>query len=238
MAAWTLWCLGYPAQALRRSQEALALAQTLAHPYSLALAQHYAAFLYYQRREPSMVQAQAEALIAPGTVPGFPLWVGAMQGRDEASLAHMHQSLAAVMATGQTVSQPLCLVLLAEAAEHVGQIAAGRRLLSAALTAFEESGRGDLLAEVFRLQGEFLLRQAVPDVDQAEVAFHHALRIARRQQAKSWELRAAVSLSRLWQSQSKRTMARDLLAPLYNWFTEGFDTVDLQEAKTLLTALG
>jgi tetratricopeptide (TPR) repeat protein len=76
MAAWTLWCLGYPAQALRRSQEALALAQTLAHPYSLALAQHYAAFLYYQRREPSMVQAQAEALIAPGTVPGFPLWVG------------------------------------------------------------------------------------------------------------------------------------------------------------------
>jgi predicted ATPase len=99
------------------------------------------------------------------------------------------------------------------------------------------SGRGDLLAEAYRLQGEFLLRQAVPDVAQAEACFQQALDIARRQQAKSWELRAAMSLAHLWQQQGERQEAHDLLAPIYGWFTEGFDTADLQEAKTLLAEL-
>ena len=91
-----------------------------------------------------------------------------------------------------------------------------------------------MLAEAYRLQGEFLLRQATPDAARAETCFHHALTVARHQQAKSWELRAAVSLSRLWQQQGKRDEARELLAPIYGWFTEGFDTADLQEAKELL----
>src|SRR5262249_35078504 len=100
-------------------------------------------------------------------------------------------------------------VLLAEAAEHVGQIAEGLRLLDKALTAFEASGRGDLLAEAYRLQGELLLRRAIPDaMQQAEACFHQALTVARRQQAKSWELRAGMSLARLWQQQGKRTEAR------------------------------
>jgi predicted ATPase len=145
--------------------------------------------------------------------------------------------LAAVVATGQTLSQPLHLVLLAEAAGYVGQVEEGLRRLAEALTAFEASGRGDWLAEAYRLQGELLLRQALPDATQAEACFHQALAVARCQQAKSWELRAAMSLSRLWHQQGKRAEARELLAPIYGWFTEGFDTADIQDAKALLETL-
>ena len=128
-------------------------------------------------------------------------------------------------------------MLLAEAAGHVGQVEEGLRLLAEALMAFETSGQGDLLAEAHRRQGDLLLRHRAPDAAQAEVCFQQALAIARRQQAKSWELRAAMSLARLWQQQGKRTEAYDLLAPIYGWFTEGFDTADLQEAKALLEEL-
>jgi DNA-binding winged helix-turn-helix (wHTH) protein/predicted ATPase len=247
MAAWTLWCLGYPAQALQRSQAALALAQSLAHPYSLGLSRHYAASLHHHRREASAVQAQAEALMPIGTVQGFPLWVGfgavwrgwvsAMQGQGEAGLEQIRQGMEAVVAAGQVVSRPLCLALLAEATGHVGQYAEGLRLLTEVLTALETSGRGDLLAEAYRLQGEFLLRQALPNVVQAEACFHRALVIARRQQAKSWELRCAISLSRLWQQQNRREEAHRLLAEVYGWFTEGFDTADLRDARVLLEGL-
>ena len=160
-----------------------------------------------------------------------------MHEQGEADLAPMCQGLAAVLATGQTLSRPFCLVLLAEAAEHAGQVEEGLRLLAKALAAFEVSGRGDMLAEAYRLQGALLLRQAAPDASQAEACFQQALAIARRQQAKSWELRAALSLSRLWQQQGKRAEAYELLAPIYGWFTEGFDTADLQEAKALLEEL-
>jgi predicted ATPase len=132
------------------------------------------------------------------------------------------------------LARSFCLVLLAEAAGHIGQVEEGLRLLTEALAVFKASGRGDLLAEAYRLQGELLLRRARPKAAQAEACFQQALAIARRQQAKSWELRAAVSLSRLWQQQGKPDAARQVLAPLYSWFTEGFDTADLQEAKALL----
>ena len=243
----TLWCLGYPAQAMQRSQEALALALELAHPYSLAVTQFWAAYLHHRRREASAAQAQAEALLTLATAQGFSLYVGygtwlrgwalAMQDQGEAGLAQMHQGLATILATGQMLARPRCLVLLAEAAGHTGQVAEGLRLLAEALTALEASGQGDLLAEAYRLQGEFLLGQALPDASQAEANFQQALAVARRQQARSWELRAALSLCRLWQRQGKRAAARELLAPIYSWFTEGFDTADLQEAKALLTAL-
>jgi predicted ATPase len=246
-AANTLWCLGSPAQALQRSQEALALAQALAHPYSLTVAQHWAAFLHYRRREALMAYAQAEALLTLAAEQGFPLWVGfgtfwrgwalTMQGHGVEGMMQMHQGMTAILATGQALSRPLCLVLLAEAAGHVGQVEEGLRLLAEALTAFEASGRGDLLTEAYRLQGEFLLCHAVPDASQAEACFQQALAIARRQRAKSWELRAATSLSRLWQRQGKPKEAHDLLAPIFGWFTEGFDTADLKEAKVLLDEL-
>ena len=246
-AAITLWCLGYPAQAVRQSQEALTLAQELAHPYSLTLAQHFATWLHYRRREASAVQALADALLTLATAQEFPLHVGygtcwrgwalAMQDQRGAGLEELRQGMAAVLATGQHLSRSSCVILLAEAVGHTGQIEEGLHLLTEALEAFEASGRGDMLTEAYRLQGGLLLRQAIPDVPQAEACFQQALVIARRQQAKSWELRAAMSLAHLWQQQGQRTQAYDLLAPIYSWFTEGFDTADLQDAKALLDSL-
>jgi predicted ATPase len=164
-------------------------------------------------------------------------WALALQGQGEAGLAQMHQGLAAVLATGMMLARPQFLIRLAEAAGHVGEVAEGLRLLAEARMELEASGHGNVLAEAYFLQGALLLRQAIPDADQAEACFQQALALARRQQAKSWELRAALRLSRLWQQQGQRTAAYELLAPLYGWFTEGFDTTDLQEAKVLLEAL-
>jgi predicted ATPase len=249
VAAWTLWCLGFPTQALRRGQEAQAQAQAqaFAQPYSLTMAQNWMIYLHHFRREVPAVQTQAEALLTLATAQGFPLWVGygtcwrgwalAMQGHGEKGIVQLRQGMAGALATGQTLTQPFCLILLAEAMEHAGRVDEGLRVMAEVLVAIEASGRYELLAEAYRLQGALLLRQAVSDVHQAEVCFQQALTIARRQQAKSWELRAATSLVRLWQRQGKRDDAHALLAPLYGWFTEGFDTADLQEAKALLEAL-
>jgi class 3 adenylate cyclase/predicted ATPase len=247
VAALTLWYLGYPTQAVRRSQEALALAQELKHPYSLGIARHAVAWLHYLRREVPAVQAQADALLTLATTQEFPLLVGygtgwrgwalAMQGAVEAGITQIYQGLTTTLAIGQILTRPLWLILLAEAAGHVGQVEEGLRLLAKALTAFEASGQGDMRAEAQPLQGELLLRQPAPDAAQAEACFQQALGIARRQQAQAWELRAVMSLARLWQRQGKRQEAYDLLAPIYGWFTEGFDTADLQEAKALLEAL-
>jgi predicted ATPase len=234
-------------QAVRRSQEALAQAQELAHLYSLAAVQFWTAWLHYRRRDVPAVQAQAEALLTLATTHGFSIHVGtgtcwrgwtlAIQGQGEVGLAQLRQGLAAVVATGAEVWRSLCLVLLAEAAGHVGQVAEGLRLLAEALVALEANRHGDLLGEAYRLQGALLLRQAAPDAAQAEACFQQALTIARHQRAKSWELRAATSLARLYQRQGKRAEAHELLAPVYGWFTEGFDTADLQEAKALLAEL-
>jgi DNA-binding winged helix-turn-helix (wHTH) protein/predicted ATPase len=247
MAAWTLWCLGYPEQAVQRSQEALAQAQTLDHPYSLALARTYAICLAHHRRDIVTAQGQAAALLPLARAHGFPLWIGygtfwqgwvaAMHHCPARGLEQMLQGLQAIVASGQTVSRPLCLLLCAEVAGSHGRSEEGLRLLAEAMAVLAANGRGDLLAEGYRLQGELLLRQPSPDVSHAEACFQQALTIARTQQARSWELRAAMSLSRLWWQQGQRAEAAALLAPIYGWFTEGFDTADLQEAKTLLEAL-
>jgi predicted ATPase len=248
VAAATLWCLGYPTQARRLSQEALAVAHALDHPQSLAVAHYWAALLHHRRRETAVVQTQAEALLTLATAQQLPLWVGhgtcwqgwglAMRGQAERGLAQLHQGLATVLATGQTLSQPLHLVLVAEALGCTGQRQEEGQRLVEALSAFEASGREDMHGEAYRLQGDLLLRLVPPDVVQAETCFQQALTLARRQQAKSWELRAAISLARLWQRQGKHVEAHALLAPVYRWFTEGFDTADLQDAKALLDALG
>jgi predicted ATPase len=248
VAANALWCLGSPTQAMQRMQKALGLAQELAHPWSLAGARGWAADLHYRRREVSAVQAHANALLTLATAQGFPLFVGfgmcwqgwalVMQGEGAAGLVQLRQGLTAIRTTGTEQRWSLFLVVLAEATGHAGQVDEGLRLLSEALAALEASGHGDLLAETYRLQGELLLRQSVPKVAQAEACFQQALAIAHHQQARSWELRTATSLARLWQQQGKRAEAYDLLASVYDWFTEGFDTADLQEAKALLEELG
>jgi predicted ATPase len=151
-----------------------------------------------------------------------------MQDQSEPGLAQLRQGLEAMVTLKQERARPTYVLQLADANGHVGQAEEGWHLLAEALTAFEANGQGDLLAEAYRLQDALLLRQAAPDAVQVEACFQQALAIARRQQAKSWELRASVSLSRLWQQQGKGVEARQRLAEVYGWFTEGFDTVDLQ----------
>jgi predicted ATPase len=155
-------------------------------------------------------------------------------GQTAAGLVHLRRGLAAVQATGAVRTYPAGL--LAERYWHAGQAKEGLRLLAEALAVVDKNGERWWAAEVFRLQGELLLQQAVPDSAQAETCFRQALDIARHQQAKSWELRAAMSLHRLWRRQGKRAAAHALLAEAYDGFTEGFDTADLQEAKALLDA--
>jgi predicted ATPase len=157
-AALTRWCLGFPAQAVQRSQEALALAQVLAHPPSVAHATYYAAYVHHRRREVPLVQTHAEALLVLATAQELPFYVGigtcwrgwalAMQGQGEEGLELLHQGRAALLPLGQRLSQPLWLTLLAEAARHTGQVEEGLHLLSEALGAFEATERGDLLSEV------------------------------------------------------------------------------------------
>jgi predicted ATPase len=150
----------------------------------------------------------------------------------------MQQGLAANRATGTAIGLPFWLAQLAEAYGQVGQVEAGVHLLVDALAVVDKTGVRASEAELHRLLGALLLQQPVPETQAAEACFHQALTVARRQQAKSLELRAAMSLARLWQQQGTRAEVYALLAPIYGWFTEGFDTADLQEAKTLLEELG
>ena len=164
-------------------------------------------------------------------------WARAMQGQVEAGMAEMRQGLAAELATGAKTFQPYFLGMLAEAYVEGGHPEEGLPLLDEALAVMDTTEARFYGAELYRLKGELLLAQGANAHTEAEACFHQALDIARRQQAKSWELRAATSLARLWQSQGKHQDAYDLLAPVYEWFTEGFDTADLQEAKGLLDTL-
>ena len=139
---------------------------------------------------------------------------------------------------GQQLYRPYQLALLAEAYGQAGQPEAGLTCLAEAVTRVAATEERWWEAEVYRLQGELLLRLPLPDLPQATACWHQALDVARRQQARALELRAALSLSRLWQQQGQRTDAYALLAPLYGWFTEGFDTADLQDAKAVVEELG
>ncbi len=244
--AMALCLLGHPDQALQRSTEALTLGQTRAHPYSLTLALTYTAVIHQFRRESQAVCEQAEAGMTLALEQGFPYWAVrgpilrgwalAAQGQRAEGLAHMQQGLADWRATGAGLLRSYWCALLAEVYGQVGQPEAGLDILAETLPLMDKAGERCWAAELYRLKGELLL-QAVADARQAEACLHQALDIARRQQARAWELRAAMSLSRLWQQQGKREAARELLAPLYGWFTEGFATADLREAKALLQQL-
>ena len=247
LAAQSLWLLGYPDQAAASMQAALALAQQLAHPLSLTMALYEAAVLHHLRREAPLSQARAEAAMTIATDQRFPQqlaqamalrgWALAASGQGEEGMVQIQQGLAAYRATGATRVRPYSLALLAEASAKVGQTTEGLEALAEALATLAKSGVRWWEAELHRLRGALLLHHAGTRPGEAEACFQQALAIARRQEAKSLELRAAMSLARLWQQQGKRAEAHELLAPTYSWFTEGFDTADLQEAKALLAAL-
>jgi predicted ATPase len=161
-----------------------------------------------------------------------------MQDNADGGLAQLRQSLSAIRATGATLGQSWFLGLFVESCEHVGQIEEGLHAIDEALACVDRTGERLWEAELHRLKGELLSQHKTVPVAEAETCFQQALTVARGQGAKWWELRTAVSLSRLWQRQGKYAEARQLLAEVYGWFTEGFDTADLQEARALLDALG
>jgi predicted ATPase len=246
-AALTIWVLGYPDQALARLHEALALAHELSHPYSLAWARCWAAIVSHLRRDVPAVHEHAEAAVRLSTAQGFPFWAAygtslrgwalAMWGQGAEGMAQVRQGIDAGRATGAMLRVPYFCALLAEVAAHLGHPEDGLQALAEAHILMEQQEERWWSAEVARLRGVLLLQQTMPQQAEAEAWLQRALNIARAQQAKSLELRAAMSLSRLWQQQGKRDKAHALLAPVYSWFTEGFDTADLQEAKMLPEAL-
>jgi predicted ATPase len=207
-----------------------------------------AAFVSQFRRDVSAVHEQADAAITLATEQGFPLWMAwgtsvrgwalAMQGQGEEALAQGRQGIAATLATGTAILVPYFCTLLADACDHLGHPEEGLQALAEAHTLVEQQEERWWEAEIHRLRGVLLLRQPGTPQAEAEAWLQRALDVARRQEAKSLELRAAMSLARLWQQQGKRAEARDVLAPIYGWFTGGFDTADLQEAKVLLEELG
>jgi class 3 adenylate cyclase/predicted ATPase len=245
--AWTLWILGYPAQGLTWSHEAVTWAQQSAHPFSLGFALALAAVFHTFRREEHDTQERAEAAINLAKEQGFPFWValGSLlrgwglvhQGQAQEGIEQISQGLTAWRATGAELARPYWLVLLAESYGSTGEPHTGLTVLAEALTQINTTGERWCEPELYRLKGELLLQQSLDNQAEAETCFQQAISIAQSQQAKSLELRATTSLARLWQQQGKRDEARQVLGGVYGWFTEGFDTADLKDAKALLDEL-
>jgi predicted ATPase len=260
-AAWSLWCLGQPDKALDRIQEALRLARHLSEPLSLAHALLFAAILHQLRREDELAQQHADAAFSVSTEHGLALyqamaiiiqgWALLRHGRTKEAIEQIRRGLAEVQATGTVLVRPHFLGLLAEALGHARQPEEGLRALEEAIHVAERGGERYYEAELYRLKGELLLMQAGSPgasrasdggkaaaekslLSEAEGCFSQAIEIARRQKAKSWELRAGLSLARLYQKRGRQADARDILTQSYGNFTEGFYTADLLEAKALL----
>jgi predicted ATPase len=211
-----------------------------------------AAGVHCSRREGQAAQKRAEALIALSTEQGFAFflamgvfWQGAAlagQSQGEEGIAQIRRGLVAYQAIGTELFRPGSLILLAEAYGKVGRTEEGLTLLAEALELVDKTGARRYEAELYRVKGELTLQSKVQGLKskveaEAEECFRKALEVVRKQQAKSLELRAVMSLSRLWQQQGKKEEARQILTEIYSWFTEGFDTKDLQEAKVLLEEL-
>jgi tetratricopeptide (TPR) repeat protein len=245
--AYTWWCLGYPDQALAMDQAVLARSYELGDPLDLAwVLLETSAWYHLTRRGTRAIQDGADVLLsctAEGKLPSLrPMvttllgWVHAQNGRAEEGIAEMRAGLAAWRAAGWEVRQTQMLAMLAEGYARAGRIEEGLGVLAEALEHAERTGERYYEAELYRFKGE-LLRQRGGAEEEAEGCFHKAIEVARRQEARSWELRATLSLARLWQRQDKCQEAHAALAAVYGWFTEGFDTPDLQEARALLAEL-
>jgi class 3 adenylate cyclase/predicted ATPase len=240
-----LFCLGFPDQALARSNAAIAEARKLAHPPSLAVSLALGARLLSLVGDNAVLSEWVDQLVAVTTEHGFPHWgsqgtvlrgwVKAKNGDVAEGISFMRSGSAAYRATGAELWMTHHIALLAAACEVAGQIEEAVTLLDDALQIVERTGERWLEAELYRHKGQLLLRQGHSEV--AEELCRKALSIAQEQGAKLWELRATLSLARLHRDQGRRAEARDLLAPVYGWFTEGFDTTDLKEAKALLDEL-
>lgn len=240
--------LGYPDLAHSRSREALALAERMSHPFSAAMALNFAGHIHVRRREPAAARMHAEQLLALGAEHQFNHWsaMGLIllgwaqvhQGEHDAGIAELRRGLTAFQATGGKRSLSFFLALLAEAYAACGSFAEGLRSVADALAAVAESGERHFEAELYRLKGLLSWRlYGAAAASEAEACFHQSLVIARRQDAKAWQLRGATSLASLWLAQHKRRQARALLQPIYSDLKEGHQTADMREARALLDEL-
>ena len=239
------FCLGFPEQGLTQSRAAIAETRKLAHPPSLALILAFGVILLSLVRDNAPVDQLVDQLVAVATDQGFPFyralgtiyrgWVKVKNGDVTEGLSLLHNGSSAHRATGTELWAPYHIALVARACEIAGQTEESLTLLDDALQIVERTSERLLEAELYRHKGRVLLQQGHSEA--AEELYRKALSIAREQEAKLWELRAAASLARLRRDQARHAEARDLLAPVYDWFTEGFDTLDLKKAKALLDEL-
>ncbi|MCP3958818.1 MAG: AAA family ATPase [bacterium] len=241
------WFLGRPDQAVKQSADSLTLARRSGDPFSRVFTTYRACFLHVFRREPTATRELAHELVELANRHGFLFFIAAgmflegqaltAQSRAAEGLQMMSGGLDGVWASGMEVGRPRNLALLAEACGRSDLVEQGLSLIKEGLAAVEITGECHYEAELHRIEGELLLRSGVDD-DEAEASFQQALTVARSQSSASLELRAAISLSRLWHRQDETSKARELLADAYGQFEEGFDTADLREAKELLDEMG
>jgi class 3 adenylate cyclase/predicted ATPase len=242
-----LWLLGYPAASRNDSGHAVKNARETGQATTLMYALYFAGESHISCGNYAAANAQVDELIALADERGAPYWkaVGtamrgwlfAVTGKASDAVWAITSGITSLRSTGATLYEPRHLSFLAMAYAELAQLDDARRCIDDAIEKVERSKEKWGEAEVHRIAGEIALKSLAPDAERAEKHFDRALAVARQQQAKSWELRAAMSMARLWRGQGKRDEARDLLAPVYNWFTEGFDTLDLKEAKALLNEL-
>jgi predicted ATPase len=241
------WLLGFPDRATERVEEALALAGQLKHPLTRAVALAFASFVCQFRREPKSVRQFGRQTFTHCTEHGFRFyapqgvvlegWALAAEGQTHKGIEQVREGLASLRAMGADVRRSYFLGLLAEVSLCAGESEKGLEAVTEGLDLVRTNGERWWQAELHRLRGELLLTHVAKGQTQASSCFERALDISRHQKAKSLELRAAMSLARLWRDEGKRAEARDLLGPIYGWFTEGFDTPDLRDAKALLDEL-
>ncbi|MEE8187669.1 MAG: hypothetical protein V3T80_00530, partial [Kiloniellales bacterium] len=246
VAALSLWSLGYPDKAVANIGGAIDLAHRVHHPQSLALALSQGAQLHQLRREVLLAKERGEAAVGAAREHGFfesfavafvDGWAAAGGGQAEEAIASIREGLAARRTAGRAIEEPHMLGYYIDFLARAGQADEGMKVLANAVAAYSDRGMTYWDAELHRQKGTLLLSLADGNGAEAEACIKQAIEIARGQSARSLELRAATDLARLWQGQGKRTEARDLLAPVYGWFTEGFDTADLKDAKALLNDL-
>ena len=241
------WLLGNPDAALADASDALSDARAIGHAASLTYALLFTWFTQIFCGNYSTAAAQADEIVTIADEKGSVLWNAcgvvvqgcgaALTGRASDAVEIIMRGIGALRSTGLSLWAPVWLSFLAKAHAELGQIGDAWRPLEEAMAVTEATGESWYEAELYRMAAEVALLEPKPDVAKAEAYFNRSLDVARKQQAKSWELRAAMSMARLWRDQGKRDEARDLLAPVYGWFTEGFDTLDLKEAKALLDEL-
>jgi predicted ATPase len=242
-SAWALWLLGYPDRSIQRMRQALMLTGELPRPYDCAFAEVFAAWLHHFRREPRVAQEHSGAALALSKEHGFPFWLSwgtivqgwalSERGQLEEGIARIHEGIDAHRAIGVT-AESWGYAVLAEVYGKAGRMEEALNALTGALALINSTGERFYEAEVYRLKGELLVEQ---DTSEARICLQRAIAIARGQQAKSLELRATMSLARLLMKQDRRDEGGAMLAEIYGWFTEGFDTADLQDAKVLLDEL-